>query len=565
VQNNTNIQIYTYGSGNYSKGDKIIFEVWCEDGVTNTTKENTTEITVQSLPSTMTLYLNGTEWITNHTFEYPHPTKVNATINVSSLQAEVNLSVNETPVSNPYEVSHSLGTYNYTGAFTGNENYSSSSTTSMLTIEDTTPPTILNATKIPSIAKPYSNVTVTANIEDNDGIDYAYTSLYNISWDKVYEENLTQSTNEWFLAFNLSNITEGIHYINITAVDNSGNNRTEWVKNITVNYSSGADLVLTNTSWSTTGNYTILNFSLLNLLLEVKTTQELINTTIGAASYPENPVGDFEMAHIGKYVEVVTSSYVTENLLWVIVKLFYTDENVSSAGINESTLRLYYYNETLGNWSSEPGDVNTSGNYVWGNTTHFSFYGMFGETTTTIEPPSSKKRSSGSVPDDTTTSTTSLTTTTTKKEAPISGHITEKPDTTTTVSEKPRPSKIETPILIPVILIISIVVIFVIFYKKIKIPTKPLITKPKRLPLPPSPLVKINEILTNSEKYVGKKVMIGCEIISSELLPEKNMTLYRIKDSTGEIKGLSKQPGQRGEGIVEGIVKKTEKEVFIEF
>ena len=50
LSNDTNTLIYTYNSGNYSKNDKIIFEVWCSDGKENTTKENTTEITVLNTP-----------------------------------------------------------------------------------------------------------------------------------------------------------------------------------------------------------------------------------------------------------------------------------------------------------------------------------------------------------------------------------------------------------------------------------------------------------------------------------------------------------------------------------
>jgi len=48
VSNNTNTLVYTYGSGNFSRGDKIKFEFWCGDGTANSTKYNSSAITVQN-------------------------------------------------------------------------------------------------------------------------------------------------------------------------------------------------------------------------------------------------------------------------------------------------------------------------------------------------------------------------------------------------------------------------------------------------------------------------------------------------------------------------------------
>ena len=420
-----------------------------------------------------------------------------------------------------------------------------------------TPPDISNVSIIPSIAKPYSNATVIAKITDIS-MDYAYVTGYNTSWDKVYNEtNLTQSDNEWYLTFNVSNNTEGLCYLNLTAFDTSWNNAT-WTGNITINNTLGADDVIVNTSWSTTGNYTILNFSYLNLTLEINTSQELVNTTVGAASYTEDPVGESNLVHLGKYVQAEMSHYVEQNLLWVIIKLFYADSEVSSKGINESTLMLYYYNETTGNWSSELGGVNTSGNYVWGNTTHFSFYGIFGSNTTTTTSTTTTVSSPGSSGGRKTTSTTtsnstsSTVSTTTTKEAPITGQIIEEKTTTTVEPVKEEP---EIPVLwiaVPVILLAVIIT----FVYRAKTPTK-------KLPPPPVPIVKINRILSSPEKYIGKKVMVEGTVTFSRHMPDK--TLYRITDSTGEMGGVSKESGHKGEGMVEGVVRRHKRGVCIEF
>jgi len=50
VSNATNASVYVYGSGNFSKHDNITFEFWCSDGATNTSKYNSTQITVLNTP-----------------------------------------------------------------------------------------------------------------------------------------------------------------------------------------------------------------------------------------------------------------------------------------------------------------------------------------------------------------------------------------------------------------------------------------------------------------------------------------------------------------------------------
>ncbi|MBN2043140.1 MAG: LamG domain-containing protein [Candidatus Aenigmarchaeota archaeon] len=49
VSNGTNTIVYTYGDGNFSKGDDIVFEVWCGDGYDNSSKTNTSTITVLNI------------------------------------------------------------------------------------------------------------------------------------------------------------------------------------------------------------------------------------------------------------------------------------------------------------------------------------------------------------------------------------------------------------------------------------------------------------------------------------------------------------------------------------
>ncbi|MFQ6020812.1 MAG: hypothetical protein ACE5J4_02225, partial [Candidatus Aenigmatarchaeota archaeon] len=87
---------------------------------------------INKAPTTIKLYLNGSEWTSDAEYTYPYPTNVNATVNVSSLTAT--LERNGTDYGNPEEILLGVGYYNYTGYFVENENYTGSSNTKFLNI-----------------------------------------------------------------------------------------------------------------------------------------------------------------------------------------------------------------------------------------------------------------------------------------------------------------------------------------------------------------------------------------------------------------------------------------------
>jgi hypothetical protein len=139
-----------------------------------------------------------------------------------------------------------------------------------------------------------------------------------------------------------------------------------------------------NSTITTTNNATTVNVTGgLNATLDISTNASVANSTIEIVQYPENPKtsGAVGIISLGKYVGIRMDSNLENALSSVIIKIYYTDSEVSAANLDESTLRLYYYNETSGSWqayNSPNGGVNTAENYVWANTTHFSDWGIFG-------------------------------------------------------------------------------------------------------------------------------------------------------------------------------------------
>ncbi len=103
--------------------------------------------------------------------------------------------------------------------------------------------------------------------------------------------------------------------------------------------------------------------------------------SIKVSQYANNPTpstSGFASNELGLYMSFDLNM---SGLKWAIIKMYYTDAQVS--GLDESSLRIYYYNASSDTWSAynpPDGGVNTTANYVWANTTHFSIFGTGGTT-----------------------------------------------------------------------------------------------------------------------------------------------------------------------------------------
>ncbi|MBD3310670.1 hypothetical protein GF351_05635, partial [Candidatus Woesearchaeota archaeon] len=64
---------------------------------------------------------------------------------------------------------------------------------------------------------------------------------------------------------------------------------------------------------------------------------------------------------------------------WIIIRMMYNDSELGS--VTESSLKMYSYDDTLGTWSQVANQsINTTANYVWGNVSSLSLFGIFGST-----------------------------------------------------------------------------------------------------------------------------------------------------------------------------------------
>jgi len=95
-----------------------------------------------------------------------------------------------------------------------------------------------------------------------------------------------------------------------------------------------------------------------------------INTHAYVAVFNSSPVGKVKTV-LKKFYMVEPSIDLEKNLKWVEFRFFY-DKN---ATINEKLLKIFTFNESSGTWYAPKNQgVNISKNFIWLNSTHFSFY-----------------------------------------------------------------------------------------------------------------------------------------------------------------------------------------------
>ncbi len=134
------------------------------------------------------------------------------------------------------------------------------------------------------------------------------------------------------------------------------------------------------------GNQTTFNFSNSNTNIDLMLNQTAnVSIFVGLLSATQvnqtNPVPPSAETLPFKGIHIEVSNDTRDSLTWAIIKVFYDQAELDAAGIDETTLRMYYYNATADEWqdSIDQQGVNFTNNFVWGNVTHFSVYGLFGE------------------------------------------------------------------------------------------------------------------------------------------------------------------------------------------
>ncbi|MBI2145308.1 hypothetical protein HYU18_03225 [Candidatus Woesearchaeota archaeon] len=280
---------------------------------------------------------------------------------------------------------------------------------------DSEPPSINSA----SASITGGTLTVSANVTDKS----ATTVTASLTKDDTTVLNLTlQNTSTDTYAGTASALTlKGAYIIAITAKDKHNNTQKakaatgvaaeaekSAVEKLTLNSSTNAALKPTNTT-----------------RIELRGNAETTTGSIVVSEHKEDIKNTTKTRNeLKRYIEIEADEAIKGNISIATITLNYTDDEVSAANVTESSIALYFYNETATLWEQLNSTVNTALNYVEGNTTHLSLFGIFGNATsqaaqanTTTNQTANQTSATNATVNQTSTNTTNSTANSTTEQA----------------------------------------------------------------------------------------------------------------------------------------------------
>lgn len=82
---------------------------------------------------------------------------------------------------------------------------------------------------------------------------------------------------------------------------------------------------------------------------------------------------------LGNYIEIVCEEGVAVN---ATIRIDYSPEDLAEAGLDENTLRIYYWDAGVEEWVGVETYLNAEEHYAWAVIDHFSTWGLFGQLIT---------------------------------------------------------------------------------------------------------------------------------------------------------------------------------------
>lgn len=252
-----------------------------------------------------------------------------------------------------YNTSYSLlGAYPYyiwTNDTSGNGNKSD---TKHFTIQDTTEPEISNVQAYPSIQAQNSWINISCTVRDNVAVSSVKVSItgpigstpLNITMIKI------PGTNNYYYNTIYSIAGTYSYYIWANDTSSNGNKSTEYHFTITIAVITTVNGKAVNITGVGTG---------------------MINVT--SIALPQTPPENLQ------YIGIQVNISITGLLTYANITIKYNDSDV--AGINESKLRMYYWDGSQWQICNNTG-VDTDKNIVWANVTHLTIFAPMAEKVT---------------------------------------------------------------------------------------------------------------------------------------------------------------------------------------
>ena len=176
------------------------------------------------------------------------------------------------------------------------------------------------------------------------------------------------SPKNYIICLNKSELKPQLYNFDLDLVTKG--NRTTSIKFFVFFYKN-ENVLLNNSSMN------LIELSDINLTLNLSLISNF-STNFSLTSKSKTEMNDLDDKLAVKSIVIETDENFNENLEWAIITLNYSKDDLPD-NINKSTLKLYYYNESLKIWELiQNSYVNETYNYIWANITHLSEYGIFG-------------------------------------------------------------------------------------------------------------------------------------------------------------------------------------------
>ncbi|MFH2027591.1 MAG: hypothetical protein ABIJ08_00495, partial [Nanoarchaeota archaeon] len=185
---------------------------------------------------------------------------------------------------------------------------------------------------------------------------------------------------DYIVSFDLNQDKNGEYVLTITGVDPNGNPFTRIERFNCTSGTVGNAYMINETRIFNSDKTMSINASEFDTHIDINVTHN-ISTEITITNLDNWTNSSFGLLDLGKFVKIEAPELNGFNAKIV---MYYNDSDIESRGIDESSLRLWYYNTTTG-WvvyDNPDGGVNTIENYVWANTDHFSTWSILGSPKT---------------------------------------------------------------------------------------------------------------------------------------------------------------------------------------
>jgi len=223
-------------------------------------------------------------------------------------------------------------------------------------------------------------ISLAVNATDTNQIKNITILIQNSSNNLSTIPLVNQSGNIWNSTWNSSNSSKGIYYITVLAYDNLSNKKSFDHSGIITIDMSESRTYSNNSFILVESNITVINASSKTNTEIGIISQSTINQVSVVIAYYSDDLFNKTLSGkfcLGKYIEILVSDAINNNLSQANIRFFYEESDYSSLGLDETSLRLYFWNITEWGICDSTG-VDTVNNFVWANVTHLSTFTVFG-------------------------------------------------------------------------------------------------------------------------------------------------------------------------------------------